>query len=150
MWPAGTCEQRCAAVGRVVLSDARCVAGLFAGVCRAGLPLVLVLCLLEAQAACVLLLHSCRYLKDVKVGQNVSLAQALASNLGPKLQGQVCVAGTGEGRRGVLLGRRSHAAERWLRLPVTVACLAMTVALRSSAGPCAQQACCLLDRAGKV
>ncbi|KAI7841657.1 hypothetical protein COHA_004677 [Chlorella ohadii] len=29
------------------------------------------------------------YLKDVKVGQGLSLAQALASNLGPKLQGQV-------------------------------------------------------------
>lgn len=68
--------------------------------CRAGLPLVPVLRLLEAQAACVLPLHSCRYLKDVKVGQNVSLAQALASNLGPKLQGQVCVAGTGEGTAG--------------------------------------------------
>ena len=119
--------------------------------CRAGLPLVPVLRLLEAQAACVLPLHSCRYLKDVKVGQNVSLAQALASNLGPKLQGQVCGGDGGKmGMQRVLLGRRSHAAKRWLRLQVTVACLAVAVPPRSSAGPCAQQACCLFDRAGKV
>ena len=47
------------------------------------------------QGLCVLLdarckhAHHCRYLKDVKLGQGLSLAQALASNLGPKIQGQV-------------------------------------------------------------
>ena len=35
------------------------------------------------------LLPNAQYLKDVKVGQGLSLAQALAGSLGPKLQGQV-------------------------------------------------------------
>lgn len=30
----------------------------------------------------------CSYLKDVKVGQGLSMAQALAAQLGPQLQGQ--------------------------------------------------------------
>jgi len=33
-------------------------------------------------------LHPCRYLKDVKIGGGLSLAQALAAQLGPKLQSE--------------------------------------------------------------
>lgn len=87
-----------------------------AGCCRAGPWLCCLCCHQTTPLDCASTQPTTarRYLKDVKVGQGLSMAQALAGQLGPKLQGQVR-RGAGARVRGVSPPRQQHCVGDELR-----------------------------------